>query len=428
MDLYLHKLKNIFKEIYGDDNKIIEMQNVRYENLVSQFNEKFNEADLHFFSTPGRTEISGNHTDHNHGRVMAAGINLDSIAVASKNNEKKVVMYSEGYDQPFTVDLNLLEIQDTDIGTTSGLIRGIAAGFRKDGYVIGGFNACIASNVLPGSGLSSSASIEVLIGTIFSTLFNENLIPKETLAQIGQYAENEYFGKPCGLMDQMACAFGGIISIDFKNPENPLIKKIEFDFDKQEYSLLVVDTGGNHADLTEDYAAIPLEMKSVAEGFGGKVCREISLEKLIPKIQNLRKKLGDRAVLRAIHFLRENERVVHQIDALEKGAFNYFLRLVEESGNSSFKWLQNIYTTKNAKEQGMTLALALTEKYISESGEGACRVHGGGFAGTIQVFLPNKSVDKYIALMDTVLGENKVLVLQIRPHGTLYLNDFICKD
>lgn len=425
MDSIFTNLKNKFNKIYSADDQMIEKQFLRYKNLVENFKEKFSDTELYVFSTPGRTEISGNHTDHNHGWVLAASINLDSIAVVAKNNENMVELYSEGYGKPFIVDLNQLSVQEEDRETTTGLIRGIASRLKQLNFNIGGFNAYLSSDVLPGSGLSSSASIEVLIGTIFNTLYNENTIQNETIAQIGQYAENHYFGKPCGLMDQMACAIGGIISIDFKNPQDPVVKKIDFDFEKQGYSLLVVDTGGNHADLTEDYAAIPLEMKSVASLLKAEVCRDITLEKLIPEIKKIRELTGDRAVLRALHFLRENDRVLSQVEALEKGSFESFLRLVKESGNSSFKWLQNIYTNKNVQEQGMTLALAVTEKFISDSGEGACRVHGGGFAGTIQVFLPRKNVNEYVKLISTVFGDNKVLVLGIRPFGTICLNDFI---
>jgi len=426
MSLDLKILRSIFSEIYcSNDDTILSKKVSRFENLINQFNQKFQENDLHFFSTPGRTEIGGNHTDHNHGRVLAGSVNLDSVAVASKTDSNIVTMYSEGYAEPFIVNLNQLDKIAGEKETTSALIRGIAARFKQLGFSIGGFNACVTSDVLPGSGLSSSASIEVLIGTIFNYLFNNGKITPQEIAIIGQYAENEYFGKPCGLMDQTTCAVGGIVTVDFKNPKEPVVKKVNFDFASQNYSLLVMDTGGNHADLTDEYASVPREMKSVAKQFNAEVCREIHYDELIHKIKELRPKVGDRAILRAFHFLGDNARVTEQVTALEQGDFQKFLSLVNDSGNSSFKWLQNIYTTKNIHEQGVSLALAITEKYISDIGEGACRVHGGGFAGTIQVFLPNAAVSEYIKLIDSVFGQGKAVVLSIRPHGTIYINQFM---
>ncbi len=428
MVLDLKKLKPIFKEIYGTANDhAIEGKIERFKDLIDKFKRIFQQSDLHLFSTPGRTEIGGNHTDHNHGRVLAGSVTLDSIAVAAINQSNLITIHSEGYPQPFIVNLDRLDKADAERGTTSALIRGIAARFEQIGFNIGGFNACITSEVLPGSGLSSSASIEVLIGTIFNYLFNDGAVPPQTVAIIGQYAENEYFGKPCGLMDQTTCAVGGIVTIDFLNPRDPVVRKVKFDFASQNYSLLVVDTGGNHADLTDDYASVPREMKSVARELGAEVCREIHTDDLIQKIKSLRPKVGDRAILRAFHFLDDNVRVLDQVAALESGDFKKFLSLVNESGNSSFKWLQNIYTIKNVQEQGVTLALALTEQYISDLGEGACRVHGGGFAGTIQVFLPNAGVSKYIKLIESVFGNGTAQVLGIRPYGTLYLNEFLAE-
>jgi galactokinase len=415
------KYKQVFVEMYGNDQEVLEEQFIRYEKLKDNFSSKFNEADLYYFSTPGRTEIGGNHTDHNFGRVLAGSVNLDSIAVVSKTEDSIVTIHSEGFDGAFVVDLQDLSVRDDEKETTNSLIRGIAARFKELGYAIGGFNACMTSNVLAGSGLSSSASVEVLFGKILSTLYNENKVQPEELAIIGQYAENNYFGKPCGLMDQVACAMGGIVTIDFKNPAEPVIQKVEFDFAAQNYNLLVVNTGGSHADLTEDYAAVPTEMKEVAKHFGASVCRELTMEQLLPEITALRTKTGDRAVLRGLHFLAENDRVVDQVNALEKNDFNGFLELIKDSGNSSFKWLQNVYTSKKVDEQGVSLALALSEKYILDAKEGACRVHGGGFAGTIQVFLPSSLVDGYIDLMESVYGLGSVYVLKIRPVGTVCL-------
>lgn len=420
----MKKFRKIFLEIYDNDEQVLTKQFQRYENLIEKYKKIFGKHELHFFSSPGRTEIGGNHTDHNHGRVLAASVNLDAIAVVAVNNENHIKMFSDGYPEPFYVDLHNLEIVKKEEGTTSALIRGIAARFKQLGFQVGGFNAYINSDVLPGSGLSSSASIEVLIGIIFNSLFNESKIPPETIAMIGQFSENHYFGKPCGLMDQMACAVGGIITIDFKEPQNPVVKNVNFDFNSQDFSLLVVDTGGTHADLTDDYASIPQEMKSVANYLNADVCRDLQLDDIFTNIKELRTKVGDRAILRFFHFAGDNARVLKQVEALESGNFNQFLQLVNDSGNSSFKWLQNIYSSKTVKEQGVSLALALSEKYLEKVQAGACRVHGGGFAGTIQVFLPNDSVEDYCELMESVFGKARILVLKIRPYGALYLNKF----
>jgi galactokinase len=289
-------------------------------------------------------------------------------------------------------------------------------------FQIGGFKACVTSEVVIGSGLSSSASIEVLIATILNHLYNDGRVAPETLALVGQYAENHYFNKPCGLMDQLTIAVGGIVTIDFENPQKPVFKKINFDFGAQKYSVLVVNTGGSHADLTDEYAAIPEEMKRVAQGLGKNVCREIAFNELLNNIGMLRSHAGDRAILRALHFLGDNARVVEQVRSLENGDFAAFLRLVNESGNSSNKWLQNIYPNKSPSEQGLNLALAFTEDYLKKIGAGACRVHGGGFAGTIQVFLPNAALGEYVERMQSLFGEHAASVLKIRPQGTMKID------
>jgi len=418
----------LLEKLYGNDDLILKEQLSRYNCLFEIFVDHFPDTDLFLFSTPGRTEIGGNHTDHNLGRVIAASINLDSIAVISKSEENKIILYSDSYAEPFEIEINNLNKIKVEEGTTHSLIRGIASRFVELGYNIGGFSGVITSDVLPGSGLSSSASVEVLLASIFNTLFNDGMICNEELAKIGQWAENNYFGKPCGLMDQLACAVGGIISVDFINSEKPEIEKIDFDFGTQGYRLLIVDTCGNHEDLTEDYASIPKEMKSVAKFYGKSVCRELSNDLLFSKISEARKAVGDRALLRAYHFLQENDRVKEQVNSLKEKDFSKFLHLVNESGNSSFKWLQNIYSMKNVKEQGMTLALALTESFIRKIGNGACRVHGGGFAGTIQVFLDENFVSKYKNIIDSVFGEGKVQVLNIRSKGTICLNNYPIPD
>ena len=411
----------ILRKIYGEEQRVLEEQIQRYNELEKRFLEYFGEQDMHYFSTPGRVEIGGNHTDHNNGRVLAAAINLDSIAIASPTNDNIITIHSAGYNDPFIVDLKDKKVHKEETGTTSALVHGIAACMEKLDNTIGGFNAVISSDVLIGSGMSSSASIEVLLASILDHLYNGGKNKPETLAKIGQYAENKYFGKPCGLMDQMACAVGGIISIDFKDLVSPLIQKIDFTCAEYDHKLLLVDSGGNHADLTNDYAAIPAEMKSVAEMLDGEVCRDIDKTELIERIPEIRKKLGDRAVLRALHFIDENERVSQQVQALEQGDFKLFLKLVNESGKSSFKWLQNIYTTSNPKVQSVSLALAITEQYLTQNKAGACRIHGGGFAGTILVILPDDLVDHYIALIKPVFGDDSVIKLKIRPYGAIYL-------
>ncbi len=414
-------MDKLFAQLYSQDSEIIEYQRNRYREIINKYQELFPncQESIQLFSTPGRTEIGGNHTDHNHGRVLAAGVSLDSVAAAAKSGDSVIRVYSRGYEGSFVVDTNDLDIRKEEEGTTTALIRGIAARFKQLGYNIGGFNAYISSDVLGGSGLSSSASIEVLLGTILNHLYNRGQIDEKLLAMIGQYAENVYFGKPCGLMDQMACAVGGFVTIDFAEPDKPIVRKIDFDFQGQNYNLLVVDTGGNHADLTEDYASIPSEMKAVAQALGAEVCRELTKEQLITNVKFLREKTNDRAILRAMHFLNENHRVSLQVKALEEGRFDDFLSLVKESGNSSWKWLQNCFTTHNPLEQGITLALALTEDYINTTGKGACRVHGGGFAGTIQVFLPSENVDGYVKEIESIFGEGAVTKLNIRPFGTI---------
>ena len=407
--------------LYGNDSKINEYQRNRYNKLCNNFQKYFGKAQTKYFSSPGRTEISGNHTDHNHGKVIAASINLDSIAIASTNDSNKVIFYSEQFDKPSKIDLTVLHPVEGEMRTTASLIRGIAEGFKKHGYEIGGLNISLSSDVLIGSGLSSSASVEVLVGTIFNHFYNGGKIPHEEIAIISQYAENQYFGKPCGLMDQIACVTGGIVAIDFNDPANPIVEKINFDFASTGYSVLVVDTGDNHADLTEEYSSIPSEMKQVAKYFSKEYCRDISLETLLKNIGKMRGKISDRSILRAIHFIKENERVEKQVKALKENDFELFLKLVNESGNSSFKYLQNIYSPKNVNSQGISLALALSDIFVQKHGKGACRVHGGGFAGTIQVFLPKDLVDEYMQFMSDLFDENAVKILSIRNKGAIQL-------
>jgi galactokinase len=410
-------------KLYGNEKKILQYQQNRYQKLFRLFNAKFGKQDVKYFSTPGRTEIGGNHTDHNNGCVLAAAVNLDSIAVAAGNDSNKVIIFSEGYEKPFEINLNNTKVVPTEKNSTQSLIRGIAARFIELGYRTGGFNAFISSDVLPGSGLSSSASIEVLIASIFNKLFNRSVISPVKIAAIGQYAENVYFGKPCGLMDQTACSFGGVIAIDFKNPNQPFIEQVDFNMEKDGYSLIVLNTGGNHVDLTEDYASIPSEMGLVAQFFGKKVLRGLTRKQLTDSISTLRNRSGDRAILRALHFVEENKRIQLQKKALKENRFKDFLSLINESGLSSYCYLQNVISQKEQKEQSMALALELTSSYIKSTGEGACRLHGGGFAGTILVFLPDSKIKKYIKFIETVFGQGCVSSLKFRFHGAVCLSD-----
>lgn len=404
-------------ELYGDDGKTITHQKDRYKKLSDSFIKQFSIQPEYYFSTPGRTEISGNHTDHNNGKVIAASISLDSIAAVSRSNDV-VEIFSDGYDDPFIVDLNELNVIDNEVSTTNSLIRGIAAGFKQHGFNIGGFKAFITSDVLKGSGLSSSASIEVLIGTIFNHLYNDGTIIPEEIGKIGQYAENVYFKKPCGLMDQMACASGGIISIDFKDSIKPVVEKLDFNFAEQKYSLVFIHTGGSHISLTDDYSSIPNEMKSVACYFGKKTCREVSFDHFIDNIKFLREKVSDRAILRAYHFFNENIRVDKIVNALKNNNLNLFLKLVNESGDSSFKYLQNIFSPKDVIFQATALAIAFAEEFINSVGSGAVRIHGGGFEGTIQVMIPTKYVKQFSDFINKVFNNFNVYNLNIRQIGT----------
>lgn len=410
------KIKNSFElfcDIYGENNA--EGQTDRYLNAVDKFCELYGESDnLQIFSAPGRTEICGNHTDHNLGCVVAGSVNLDVIAVTAPNESGIIKVKSEGYDED-VVEISDTHVHEEEINKSNSLIRGTVAHFSELGHKVGGFCAYTTTNVLKGSGLSSSAAFESLIGTILNGLYNDMSISPVEIAKTAQYAENEYFKKPCGLMDQMASAVGGIITIDFKDKENPKIEKIDFDFEKQGYALCIVDTGGNHADLTNEYASIPYEMKSVAKFFGKNVLREITKNDVIENITALRKECGDRAVLRALHFFDENENVLKQKEALLKNDFDSFLYYSKKSGNSSYKYLQNVYANIAPDEQGISLALYMAEDILQ--GRGACRVHGGGFGGTTQNFVPNDMVNDFKTRMEKVFGKGKCHILNIRKYG-----------
>jgi len=403
-----------FRELYGTDPAELKRNAKRYTDMLKQFNSAFGSRDIEFFSSPGRTEIGGNHTDHNWGRVLAGAVNLDNVCIAGKNDSSVIHILSEGYPR-FDVDLSSLKPDKKEHLTSAALVRGICSRFTESGYAIGGFDACIDGGVPKGSGLSSSASFEVLIGAILSQLFNNGKVDPIQNAIIGQYSENNYFGKPCGLMDQTACAMGGLITIDFKDPSKPVVKKVNFDFVATGFSLVITDTGGNHADLNDEYASLPSDMKAVAAELGAKVLRQVTMEQIIDIAPKIREKVGDRAILRAIHFQGDNQRVVDQVAALERNDFKAFLGMVIESGYSSYMYNQNIYPVNNVREQGVSLALALSE--IVLKGEGAWRVHGGGFAGTIQAFVPQKLLSKYIKTLEHVYGKGSCHNLFIRHQG-----------
>ena len=407
---------NTLKELYGNDIAVLQKQAVRYTVLLKKYQETFHSDQADLFSSPGRSEIGGNHTDHNHGRVLAGAVNLDNIAVAAKNNTNTVRILSLGYPQ-FEVDLSNLNPNKNEYFSSASLVRGISSRLKALGFAIGGFDAVIDGGVPKGSGLSSSASFEVMVGAIMSHLYNDGKLDPITNAIIGQYAENNFFGKPCGLMDQTACAVGGFITIDFKDPSNPIVKKVNFDFTSTGFALVITDTGGNHADLNDEYASLPAEMKSVASALGATVLRELSLAQIVEAIPALRNKTGDRAILRAYHFQGDNQRVVKQVEALEKNDFPSFLQLVIESGYSSFMYNQNVFPVNNVKEQGVSLALALSEMVLK--GQGAWRVHGGGFAGTIQAFVPQHLLAKYIFTLEHVFGEGACNKLFIRKQGSI---------
>ena len=394
-----------------------ELQYERFLQVLADFAARFDEQksrNVHLFSAPGRSEIGGNHTDHNHGKVLAAGISLDAIAAASKNDEGIVRIKSAGYPMD-VVSCEDLAVNPSESGRSVSLVRGMLDGFVKRGYRIGGFDATTASMVLSGSGLSSSAAFEVLVGTMINELYNDGKVSPVEIAKIAQFAENVHFGKPCGLLDQMACSVGGFVSIDFAVPANPVIEKVDFDFASCGHSLVIVDTLGSHSGLTDDYAAIRSEMEEVAGFFGKKVLREVSKEQVLQNAAAIAKNLSERAVLRALHFFSENERVDREFAALSSGDFEAFKALVIESGRSSYMYNQNVFTSKFPTRQPLSLALAISEEILA--GKGAWRVHGGGFAGTIQAFVPNELLDRYIAAMQALFNEKACYVLNIRPRG-----------
>jgi len=388
-----------------------------YEQLKLGFEKQFGRKADYVFSAPGRTELSGNHTDHQHGCVMAAAVNREALAAVCENGTMTVRLLSEGYGL-LEIDLKDLTVHAEEVNTTAALIRGVASKFQSFG--LRGFDAYVTSTVLSGSGLSSSAAFEVLMGTIFNHLLNAGKDAVE-IAQIGQYAENVYFGKPCGLMDQMASSVGNIIAIDFADPAKPIVTPMAFDFSSCGYSLCVIDSGAGHEDLTDEYAAITRELKAVCAVFGKAFLRDVEEAEFLDRIAEVRAACGDRAVLRAIHVFAENKRVALQRKALEENDFETFLRYVKESGSSSWRLLQNVIPSGWQAHQEVAFALALAEKLLA--GRGACRVHGGGFAGTIQTFVPNDMLDEFCTAMEKALGKGSCHVMSIRKEGGVLMED-----
>ncbi len=404
-----------FSKLYGDNPGVIDSQIQRYQGLADVFITEFPKQNkLDFFSAPGRTEVGGNHTDHNAGRILAAAVDLDIAAAAAPNNEGVIRMHSEGYPPDF-IDLSDLEVRIAERYSSTAIIRGVAARFKQLGYRLGGFDAAATSLVPKGSGLSSSAAYEVLIGLILSHFYNNGELDPVLLAKIGQYAENQYFGKPCGLMDQTTSAVGGFVAIDFNDFENPIVQQVRFDFAASGYTLVIVDTRGDHADLNDEYTALENEMKAVAHALGGKVLREFSAQAVLEQMGVLRGKVSDRAILRALHFYGDDQRVVEQVRALESDDFPHFLDLIIESGYSSWMYCQNVFAPNTVQKQELAVALAASQGYLQ--GHGAWRVHGGGFAGTIQAFVPSTMLTGYVEMMENIFGEGACHLLRVRPAG-----------
>lgn len=405
--------KDLLMDIYLDEN-VLEYQTERYIKALESYEELYGEQEVEIYGAPGRSEVGGNHTDHQHGKVLAASINLDIIAVVSPREDGVIEVKSEGYPKT-VVELSSLEVDKKEEGTSTALIRGVAARIKEMGHKIGGFQAYATSDVLSGSGMSSSAAYEVMIGTVLSGLYNDMQLDAVDIAKFGQYAENVYFGKPCGLMDQTASSVGGLIHIDFADPAHTYVKKIDVDFEAYGHCLCITDTKGSHADLTDDYAAIPADMKKAASYFGKEVLREVDEKEFYGRLAELREKLGDRSVLRAIHFFEEEKRVDEEIAALERGDFDAFKKWVKASGASSFQYLQNVFTVKDLDGQGLSVGLAVSDAVLGE--RGVSRVHGGGFAGTIQAFVPGDVVEEYREALDKVFGEGSCHVLKVRKYG-----------
>lgn len=411
-DLKNNKYDELLNDLYVDES-LLEYQRNRYVAAVEKYISLYGDNEVEIYSAPGRSEVGGNHTDHQHGCVLAAAINLDAIAVVGKT-EREIKILSDDFDIK-AIDVNDLAVKQEEAGTSEALVRGVLAKLKELNYQIGRFNAFITSDVIMGAGLSSSAAFETIIGTILSGLYNDMTVDPVLIAQIGQYAENVYFGKPCGLMDQCASSVGSLINIDFKDIDKPVVRKVDVDFSKFEHSLCIVDTKGSHADLTDEYAAIPAEMKKIANYFNKEFLREVDEQEFFDNIAKVREIGNDRAVLRAIHLFTENKRVDLQVAALNAGDFDEFKRLIKASGDSSYKFLQNVYANSDVFNQSVSIGLAMSEKILGDNG--VCRVHGGGFAGTIQAFVKDSYVDTYKTEIEKVFGKDSCHILKVRKYG-----------
>jgi len=403
--------------LYGNDPETVAKQKARYGAMIRQHRKLFGDrGKIALISAPGRTEIGGNHTDHNHGRVLAAAVNLDTLCAVTPRNDMTVLFHSHGYS-PIEISLDDLSVHDDEKGTTMALIRGVAAGMKEAGYRIGGFDAVVTSTVAGGSGLSSSAALEVMLTGVLDALYNRFDMPYVLRAQISQRAENIWFGKPSGLLDQMASAAGGLVTVDFRDPAKPEVQALQYDFARKGYALVVVATGGSHADLTDQYSAIPAEMRAVARCCGQSVLRDVTAEELTARAAEIRKSAGDRALMRAFHFVNEDARVPEQVKALREDRMEDFLQLIIDSGRSSYMYLQNVYGP--GTDQSLSLALCMAEEMLA--GKGAWRIHGGGFAGTTLNFVPTAEVGRFVETMDRTFGEGACKVLNIRPEGAAWL-------
>ena len=407
----------VLTKVYGEEN--LNAEQSRYEHLYSEFVKAFGEGEAEFFTSPGRTEILGNHTDHNHGKVLTGSIAMDTIAAARKNGTSRVRVISENYNQDIVIDLDNMDSTCKCQGTLSLLI-GMFECFKKKGYKVEGFDAYVSTEVIGAAGVSSSASFEMLICAIVNYLSNEGKIDYVEYAKIGQYAEHEYWLKQSGLLDQMACAVGGVITIDFKE-EMPKVEKLDFGYDQLGYNLIIVNTGKGHADLSEEYSSVPVEMKRAAQVMGKEVLADVDEQEFMKNLNKVREEAGDRAVMRALHFFAEQNRVDAAVKAIKEEDYDTFLQCITKSGNSSWKWLQNCYATKDEKEQAVPVALALTELFIEKAGRGYCRVHGGGFAGVIAAILPKDLTAEYVEYMIPYMGKENVYVMQTRQTGAVHM-------
>lgn len=405
----------VFTRLYPAEK--LGYQKTRYSSLASSFLELYGDREIELFSVPGRTEVSGNHTDHNNGKVICASVDIDIISIATKTNDKNICVKSEGYRES-VIDVTSVSTENVKPGSSSSLIAGVADWFVKNGHKCGGFCAFTQSDVIMGSGISSSAAFEVMIGNILNHFYNKGRISPVELAKAGKYAENEFFGKPCGLMDQAACAVGGLSYIDFADRTSPYVEKLNFDFASCGYILCLVNTGGSHAKLTDEYASLPAEMKLIASAYSKEVLRTVNRQTFFADIASLRKQYGDRAVLRAIHYFEENDRVEAQRVAIKSGDYDTFFANVTKSGNSSFKYLQNVFCVNNVTEQGLSLALALCDKVGVIS-----RVHGGGFAGTVQAWLRPEQKEEFRSVLESVFGEGSCMFLGVRPYGAVTFDE-----